>query len=161
MNYDIFYALAKMKGWCLKPKGCLVAPFTIHSELEGRRYMLGLSICRGVSSHERSLRGAPRILQTMLWKSIRLVLDWVFQVIQFVTFLSPIVWGHQQPLKGSLELTIPKRSRSQNCQGFDMFFRKIIESPSKCFSLEVCKCSSCFYHWLSLCFMKVQNSCAV
>ena len=34
-------------------------------------------------------------------------------MIQFVPFLSPIVGGHQQPLKGSRELTIPKRSLSR------------------------------------------------
>ena len=33
-----------------------------------------------------------------------------------VTFLFPNVGGHQPPLKGSREITIPKRSRSQNCQ---------------------------------------------
>ncbi len=37
-------------------------------------------------------------------------------MIQAVTFLSPNVGGHDSPLKGSRELTIPKRSRSQNCQ---------------------------------------------
>jgi len=30
-------------------------------------------------------------------------------MIQAVTFLSPIVGGHQQPLKGSRKLTIPKK----------------------------------------------------
>ena len=38
------------------------------------------------------------------------------QVIQAMTFLSPNVEGHDSPLKGSRELTIPKRSQSQNCQ---------------------------------------------
>ena len=33
-----------------------------------------------------------------------------------VTFLSPIVGGHDSPLKGSHELTIPK-GHQQNCQG--------------------------------------------
>ena len=41
------------------------------------------------------------------------------QVIQAVNSLSPIVGGHQQPLKRSRELTIPKRSRSQTGQAFD------------------------------------------
>ena len=37
-----------------------------------------------------------------------------YQVIQVVTFLSPIVGGHQQPLKRSRELTIPfKRSPAE------------------------------------------------
>ena len=40
-----------------------------------------------------------------------------YQVIQFVTFLSPIVGGHDSPLKRSRKLTIPKRSRSQNHLG--------------------------------------------
>ena len=43
------------------------------------------------------------------------------QMIQAVTFLSPIVGGHQQPLKGSRELTIPKRSPSQKCQVLIVF----------------------------------------
>ena len=39
------------------------------------------------------------------------ILSWTnqYQVIQIVTFLSPNVGGHQQPLKGSRELTIPKK----------------------------------------------------
>ena len=39
------------------------------------------------------------------------ILSWTnqYQVIQIMTFLSPNVGGHQQPLKGSRELTIPKK----------------------------------------------------
>ena len=42
--------------------------------------------------------------------------EYMYQVIQAVTFLSTIVEGHDSPLKGSHKLTIPNRSRSQNCQ---------------------------------------------
>ena len=35
------------------------------------------------------------------------------QVIQAVTFLPPNVGGQQQPLKGSRELTIPKKSQKE------------------------------------------------
>ena len=37
------------------------------------------------------------------------------------TFWSPNVGGHQQPLKRVTLLTIPERSRSQNCQEFTWF----------------------------------------
>ena len=34
---------------------------------------------------------------------------------------SPNVGGHRKPLKGSRELTIPKKSRSQKCQKYVLF----------------------------------------
>ena len=40
------------------------------------------------------------------------------QVIQFVTFLSPNVGGHQQPLKGSC-FHHPKKGHQQNYQALD------------------------------------------
>ena len=43
-----------------------------------------------------------------------------YQVIQFVTFLSPIVGGHDSPLKRSRKLTIPKTVTSRI--GWEIFF---------------------------------------
>ena len=50
------------------------------------------------------------------------------QVIPFVTFWSPNVGLVTVPLKGSRELTIPKRSQSQNCQ-LKIRVKKTIHQP--------------------------------
>ena len=56
------------------------------------------------------------------------VVRWLAKVTQS-DLLDPRVGGHQQPLKGSRELTIPKRSRLQNCWIFLKYPRhKILQS---------------------------------
>ena len=52
-------------------------------------------------------------------------------VIQFVTFLSPNVEGHDSPLKGSRKLTIPKRAqRIARIWGFPCFFLVELWDPT-------------------------------
>ena len=47
-------------------------------------------------------------------KNLKINILYNSQVIQFVTFLSPNVGGHEQPFKGSRKLTTPKTQRIAN-----------------------------------------------
>ena len=55
------------------------------------------------------------MLKTGKTKAVQKIYD-TYQVIQAVTFSSPNVGGHQEPLISDHDFTIPKRSRSQHCQ---------------------------------------------
>ena len=58
------------------------------------------------------------------------------QVIQAVTFSSPIVGGHQQHLKGSGPLTIPKRS--QRLARYKYF---VCSEHTRCFGEDLLICT--------------------
>lgn len=167
--YDIFYPLAKIKRWCLKPKGCLISPQVPSIwHLEGPDRSLQIMLLKSTTRFFRFLTHLKWIeyypwrfsrvklsdldLGDQFWSRTeeagRVVLNWVFQVISGDSIRDLSIPDHWRSRFQPWKSRIPKRSLLHFFRHWYVFFSISKSLNLTWFFFEVCKCSSCFNHWL-------------